>query len=155
MGKEENYFGMFHCSTYADPLLNHPPFDLHCRQRSTAVRGAPQLIAETHRSPATHRLQVMLSCQARRINWEAEACLFEFLQCFARRLLVGRLSSGKLWASLNETDRRVKLFCSLFGEYGGVRVAAAPTQIRLANCVGELTSYPASTKGPCLICSTH
>lgn len=41
-GKSEtwNYCGMCNCSTCADPLLNQPPFDLHCRQSSIALHDS-------------------------------------------------------------------------------------------------------------------
>ncbi len=35
--KTQNYCGMCNCSTYADPFLNQPPLDLHCRLHSIAL----------------------------------------------------------------------------------------------------------------------
>ncbi len=68
----------------------------------------------------------MLSCEARRINLKAEACLRVF-PVFCPSATPRQEQSRKLWASLNETDWCVKLFCSLCGECEGVCGETAAT----------------------------
>lgn len=86
---------------------------------------------------------------------ERQKRVFGFLQYLAPWLYVGRNCLENL---LNETDRRVKLLCSLtwvclFSNSSNTRAQTCTQWLRLDNRVGELTSSPALTKAPCLICS--